>query len=224
MKKDQSQDKYKEITQKLKEEKMNWDFQDFLEKTKQENQTIPFVKKSNGGTFPKIFWLAASVLLLFSIGLFFNYGYKNNISENDQLVQNEIKKQKDTFQQESNLAVNLIHDTLKVKADTIISDSARTVEQINEADIMDHIVPRRGRINRNERERYAETSSPKESQDQQNTANSSYQSSYVMINGQEIKNEQEAIDLTKYSFRILSENVSKTVAQTEVIKSFTHDN
>lgn len=221
MKKDQSQDKYKEIAQELKEEKMNWDFEDFLEKTKQEEKTIPLVKKSKGGTFPKTFWMAASIILLISMGIFFNYERKNTISENDQLVQNEILRQKDTFQQESNLAVNLINDTLRVKSDSIISDSARTVEQINEADIIDQIVPKRGRINRNAQERYAEVSSPKTLKEK--TQSSNYESNYVIINGQEIKNEQEAIDLTKYSFRILSENVSKTVAQTEVINSFTND-
>ena len=52
MKKDQAQDKYKEITQDLKEEKMNWDFEDFLEKTKQEEKIIPLAPKTKGGTFP----------------------------------------------------------------------------------------------------------------------------------------------------------------------------
>ena len=35
MKKDTTDDQYNEITQELKKEKMNWDFEDFLEKTKQ---------------------------------------------------------------------------------------------------------------------------------------------------------------------------------------------
>ena len=41
MKKDTTDDQYKEITQELKEEKMNWDFEDFLEKTKQEEKKRP---------------------------------------------------------------------------------------------------------------------------------------------------------------------------------------
>lgn len=223
MEKDKAQDQYKEITQELKEEKMNWDFEDFLEKTKQEEKIIPLVNKTKGGSIPRNFWMAASIILLVSVGIFFNYESKNTISENDQLVQSEILKQKDTFQQESNLAVNLINDTLKVKSDSIILDSARTVEQINEADIMDQIVPKRGRINRNSRQRYAEVSSPKKLEKKKKIESSEYKSNYVIINGQKIENEQEAIDLTKYSFRILSENVSKTVAQTDVINSFNND-
>ncbi len=222
MKKDQTQDKYKEITQELKEEKMNWDFEDFLEKTKQEEKVIPLVPKTKGGSFPKTFWMAASVILLVSIGIFFNYENGNTVSENDQLVQNEIKKQKDSFRQESNLAVNAINDSLKIKSDSIISDSTRTVEQTAEPDIIEQIIPKRGRINRNSRHRYAEISSPKDIE-KTSSKTPKYESSYVIINGQKIENEQEAIDLTKYSFRILSENVSKTVAQTEVLNSFTND-
>ena len=222
MKKDQTQDKYKEITQELKEEKMNWDFEDFLEKTKQEEKVIPLVPKTKGGSFPKTFWMAASVILLVSIGIFFNYENGNTVSENDQLVQNEIKKQKDSFRQESNLAVNAINDSLKIKSDSIISDSTRTVEQTAEPDIIEQIIPKRGRINRNSRQRYAEISTPKDIE-KTSSKTPKYESSYVIINGQKIENEQEAIDLTKYSFRILSENVSKTVAQTEVLNSFTND-
>lgn len=222
MKKDQTQDKYKEITQELKEEKMNWDFEDFLEKTKQEEKVIPLVHKTKGGSFPKTFWMAASVILLVSIGIFFNYENGNTVSENDKLVQNEIKKQKDSFHQESNLAVNAINDSLKIKSDSIISDSTRTVEQTAEPDIIEQIIPKRGRINRNSRQRYAEISTPKDIE-KTSSKTPKYESSYVIINGQKIENEQEAIDLTKYSFRILSENVSKTVAQTEVLNSFTND-
>ena len=222
MKKDQTQDKYKEITQELKQEKMNWDFEDFLEKTKQEEKVIPLVSKTKGGSFPKTFWMAASVILLVSIGIFFNYESANTVDQQNQLVQNEIKKQNDSFRQESNLAVNAINDSLKIKSDSIISDSTRTVEQTAEPDIIEQIIPKRGRINRNSRQRYAENSTPKDIE-KTSSKTPKYESSYVIINGQKIENEQEAIDLTKYSFRILSENVSKTVAQTEVLNSFTND-
>ncbi|MGA9213044.1 hypothetical protein [Kaistella sp.] len=220
MKKDQYRDKYKEITQELKDEKINWDFEDFLEKTKQEEKIIPLVPKTKGGSLPKTFWMAASVILLISIGIFFNY--ENTIDKQNQLVQNEILKQKDSFQQESQLAVNTINDSLKIKSDSIVSDSTKVVEQINDADIMEQIIPKRGRINKNPRQRYAEVSSPKD-KEKTITKTPKYESTYVIINGQKIDNEQEAIDLTKYSFRILSKNVSKTMAQTEVIKSFNND-
>ena len=220
MKKNQAQDKYKEITQDLKQEKMNWDFEDFLEKTKQEEKVVPLVPQTKGGSFPKTFWMAASVILLVSIGIFFNYENENTISKNDELVQNEILKSKDNFQNQENLAINSISDTVKVKAEPKTSDSTSSVDP-KEVDIIEQIIPKRGRINRNARQRYAEVSVPKK--EKEKIERSDYESSYVIINGQKIENEQEAIDLTKYSFRILSENVSKTVAQTEVLNSFTND-
>ncbi|WP_312819720.1 hypothetical protein [Kaistella carnis] len=220
MKKDQTQDKYKEITKELKDEKMNWDFEDFLQKTKQEEKIIPLVPKTKGGSFPKTFWMAASVILLVSIGIFFNYESGNTVSENDQLVQNEIKKQKDSFHQESNLAVNTISDTLKVKSDTLVRDSSGTVEQLSESTLMDQILPKRGRIKKELRPRYAEVKQKEIPTPTSPAKRPKYESSYVIINGQKIENEQEAIDLTKYSFRILSENVSKTVAQTDLFNDF----
>lgn len=220
MKKDQTQDKYKEITQEIKEEKMNWDFEDFLQKTKQEEKVIPLVPKTKGGSMQKTFWMAASVILLVSIGIFFNYESGNTVSENDQLVQNEIKKQKDSFHQESNLAVNTISDTLKVKSDTLVRDSSGTVEQLSESTLMDQILPKRGRIKKELRPRYAEVKQKEIPTPTSPAKRPKYESSYVIINGQKIENEQEAIDLTKYSFRILSENVSKTVAQTDLFNDF----
>ena len=222
MKKDQPQDKYKEITQEIKEEKMNWDFEDFLKKTKEEEKIIPLVKKAKGAFFPKTFWMAASVVLLISLGIFYNYETKNTAKEKDRFVQNEILKTKDSLQQESSLAINPNSDTLKVKSDVKVSDSTSNVEK-KETDLIEQIVPKRGRINRNPRQRYATVSTPNKIEKKAKKQNSEYESNYVIINGQKIENEQEAIDLTKYSFRILSENVSKTVAQTEVINSFTTD-
>ena len=220
MKKDQAQDKYKEITQDLKEEKMTWDFEDFLDKTKKEEKIIPLAPKTKGGTFPKTFWMAASVILLISIGLFFNYETESTGKEKDNVVINEIVK--DSPDQNTNIAINLVSDTLKIDPVKVRSDSTSAVDQ-KEVDIIEQIIPKRGRINRNARQRYAEVSVPKKLKEKEKIETSDYESSYVIINGQKIENEQEAIDLTKYSFRILSENVSKTVAQTEVLNSFTND-
>lgn len=220
MKKDTTEDKYKEITQDLKKEKMDWDFEDFLEKTKEDEKIIPLASKTKGGSIPKTFWMAASVILLISVGLFFHYGNENSVIDQNELVKNEVLKSKDSFQQETNIAVNTIADTLKVKSAPTISDSTSTVEE-KEKEIMDQILPKRGRLKKDLRPRYADNATPKKVAPKAET--SDYESNYVIINGQKIENEQEAIDLTKYSFRILSENVSKTVAQTDVINNFNND-
>lgn len=220
MKKETTEDKYREIAQELKKEKMEWDFEDFLEKTKENEKTVPLITKSKEGSIPKTFWMAASVVLLISAGIFFTYEDKSTAIEQDTLSKNEILKTKDIFQQESNLAIAVISDTLKTSPLEKKADSTSSVER-KETEIMDQILPKRGRIRKESRPRYAKNTAPKKVQPKEEI--SDYEPNYVIINGQKIENEQEAIDLTKYSFRILSENVSKTVAQTDVIHTFNND-
>lgn len=203
--------KYTEIFQELKEEKMNWDFEDFLAKTKEEEKIIPLHPKTNKTSLPKMFWLAASIILLAALGIFINHEKKNTISEQDQMAKNEILKQKEDFMKANEVIAFQTNDSLNIVSDTLLSDSTSTHI---DADIVEKIIPKRGRIRRESRPQYVENAPEKSTKKEQNN---DYNSNYVIINGQKIENEQEAIDLTKYSFRILSENVSKTVASTEAI-------
>ena len=94
MKTDKSQDKYNEIFQELREEKMNWDFEDFLaEAEKEKNPTIE-VSEKKSASFPKFYWMVASVVLLVSMGVFYKISDQSKMDEQDQLVKNEILKQK----------------------------------------------------------------------------------------------------------------------------------
>jgi len=221
MKKDNTEDQYKKITQELKEEKMNWDFEDFLKKADENEKIIPLVTKPKGGSFPKNFWMAASIIFLIALTVFFNYDRKSTLNVEDNLAEN-IQKTKDSLNKEFNLAQNVASDTLKTKSEIKTSDSTSTVEK-NESEIMDQILPKRGRIKKFTRERYAQVETPKKNTPKNKIETSDYESNYVIINGQKIENEQEAIDLTKYSFQILSENVSKTMAQTDALNSLTND-
>lgn len=221
MKTDKSQDKYNEIFQELREEKMNWDFEDFLaEAEKEKNPTIE-VSEKKSASFPKFYWMAASVVLLVSMGVFYNVSNQNKIDEQDQLVKNEILKQKNDFGKGNEIvAINNSKDSLKTAADSLVTDSV----SINYSeDVIEKILPKRGRIKRQTRPQFVDNSTPEKSATGKTAQNSEYESNYVIINGQKIENEQEAIDLTKYSFRILSENVSKTVASTEAVNSFIND-
>lgn len=218
MKKDKTQDKYEEITKDLQEEKMNWDFEDFLKETKKEEKIIPLISKNKGGNINKFYWLAASLLLLLSVGFFFKYSNEKPLIKTNNLVKNNNQTSKDSLNGEINLANNTISDTIKVKTNQVDSDSTSTVEK-NESQILDQILPKRGRIRKEQRPRYAKNLKIKKPAAKAKIENTDYESNYVIINGQKIENEQEAIDLTKYSFRILSENVSKTMAQTDVINN-----
>ncbi len=216
MKNEKSNEKYSEIFKELKTEKMNWDFGDFLRETEKEIP-IQIISEKKSASFPKLYMVAASVVLLASLGVFFNEFHKKSITEQDEIVKNEILKQKPDFGNGEEIVAVHTTDSLKIDRDSIITDSATVT---SDDEIMDKILPRRGRLKKQVRQHYVSTpqkSAPKKS------ATPEYQSNYVIINGQRIESEKEAIDLTKYSFRILSENVSKTVAKTEAIPNFMNE-
>ncbi|TXF77186.1 hypothetical protein [Chryseobacterium sp.] len=220
MQNDKSQKKYNEILRGLKEEKMDWNFEDFLAKAENTDVKSPEVSGKKGASFPKIFLMAASLVLLVSLGMVFKFFNGPTHSEQSLLVENEIKKQKNDFENSNIIAAVQTEDSVTVASDSLVSDSAISG---NNEDVLDKILPKRGRLKKQVRPHFVQNSAPLKSAPVRNVSNSDYESDYVIINGQKIESEQEAIDLTKYSFRILSENVSKTVAQTDALNNLNMD-
>lgn len=204
-----------------KSEKMDWKFEDFLS-TVEETPQVKLHPKIGGG-IPKLFWMAASVLLL--VGMFFCYKMMNKptVEDRAKMVENEVVKQKDTFNIETHLAVNQINDTLKVVSDTLSRDSLSTAETNTDSGVLDKILPKRGRLRKTAREKYTYNTPLKNPDTLANQSSSEYQDSYVTVNGHKIENEQEAINVTKYSFQILSEKVAETVASTQVLENLGTD-
>jgi hypothetical protein len=216
MKKDQLQDKYNEIFQDLKEEKMDWSFEDFLqtaEGAEPEQHITPVIplEEKKKPSFPKWFWMAASVMLVLSIGFFLNNNNKN-AQDKEKLVKDEILKQKSGFIEENSdhqeqVAVNHTDSISGVKKDSVFQDN-----QVAEKDVMDEILPKRGRLKKETRPRYVSNSS--NSKNLSDSA-SAYNDSYVIVNGKRISSEKEAIDVAKYSFMKLGNEFKKTVASSQ---------
>ncbi|PTT76633.1 MULTISPECIES: hypothetical protein [unclassified Chryseobacterium] len=218
MSNDKFQDKYDEIFQNLKEEKMNWDFNDFLKKTEEKNDEVqenitpivPIDTKTKP-SFPKWFWMAASVVLLLSVGLIFNYTHNSNVENQAQLVENQIKKQKDNFIEENSehteqVAVNLPNDSVSgAKKDSVFHENP-----VAEKDYLDEILPKRGRLKKERKPKYVYNSSKA-------SDSTGYKDSYVIVNGKRIENVEEAINVTKYSFQIFANNVSEKLAKPTVV-------
>jgi hypothetical protein len=216
MNKDQFQNKYDEIFQGLKEEKMDWDFEDFLQKVEGENEDakiIPLEKKKP--SFPKWFWMAAGLLLIFSIGFLFNYNNEEtDVNDQAKMVQSEVLKQKNDFINENHelqnqVAVNHTDSISGVKKDSIFEDNAMA-----EKDVLDEILPKRGRLKKEAKPRFVDNSSYN---NKISTDSTGYKDSYVIVNGKRIDNVEEAINVTKYSFQILANNVNETLAQPKVM-------
>jgi hypothetical protein len=206
--------KYHGIFKELKSEKMNWDFEDFLKETEKEEKPFLVISEKKSASFPKFYSMAASLVLLASLGIFFTFFNNKSISKQDELVKNEILKQKNDLNSGNEIVAIHTEDSIKTVRDSLFEDS---VSVSRDEEVMDKILPKRGRLKKQIPQRYVKQLTPKKSEKIE------YESNYVIINGQKIENEKEAIDLTKYSFRILSENISKTMAQTEAIPNFINE-
>ncbi|GAA5102834.1 hypothetical protein GCM10023210_44150 [Chryseobacterium ginsengisoli] len=218
MSNDKFQDKYDEIFQNIKEEKMDWDFEDFLKKAEgkddevQENETpiIPIGTKAKP-SFPKWFWMAASVVLLLSIGFIFNYNKNSDVVDQAKLVENQIKQQKNNFIEENSdhqeqVAVNHPSDSISgAKKDSIFQEN-----RVAEKDLLDEILPKRGRLKKERKPKYVYNSSKA-------SDSTGYKDSYVIVNGKRIENVEEAINVTKYSFQIFANNVSEKLVKPTVV-------
>lgn len=212
MSNDQYQDKYKEVLNDLKQEKMNWDFEDFLQKAEgnDEAEIIPIEKRKPA--FPKWFWMAASVVLLFSVGLIFNDNQNADVENQAQLVENEIQKQKSDFIKENHehqtqVAVLSSDSISGEKKDSIFQESS-----LAEVDVLDKILSKKSRIKKETKPRYVSNSAVKNIKD-----STGYRDSYVIVNGKRIENMEEAINVTKYSFQVVANNMNQALTQPKVM-------
>lgn len=218
MSKDKFQDKYDEVFQDLKEERMEWDFEDFLKKAEGKDEVeksgeapVISIDSKNKPTFPKWFWMAAGVVVLLSIGFIFNYNNHQSIENQAQMVENQIKSEKNSFIEENNeqqVAVNHVSDSVNgIKQDSLFQENT-----IAEKDYLDEILPKRGRLKKERKPRYVDNSSYQKAAD-----STGYKDSYVIVNGKRIENVEEAINVTKYSFQIFANNVSEKLVQPKVV-------
>lgn len=218
MSKDKFQDKYDEVFQDLKEERMEWDFEDFLKKAEGKDEVeksgeapVISIDSKNKPAFPKWFWMAASVVVLLSIGFIFNYNNHQSIETQAQMVENQIKSEKNSFIEENNeqqVAVNHVSDSVNgIKQDSLFQENT-----IAEKDYLDEILPKRGRLKKERKPRYVDNSSHQKAAD-----STGYKDSYVIVNGKRIENVEEAINVTKYSFQIFANNVSEKLVQPKVV-------
>ncbi|MGC5743350.1 hypothetical protein [Chryseobacterium sp. NFX27] len=220
MNKDQFQNKYDEIFREIKEEKMDWSFEDFLQKAEgraddsEANQASIIPLHKNKPSFPKWFWMAAGLVLLFSIGFFFN-DYRTGVIEREKLVKDEVLKQKSKFIEENNdhqeqVAVNHTDSISGAKKDSIFQENS-----VAEKDVLDEILPKRGRLKKESKPKFVSNSSFKDNKALKDSTG--YKNSYVIVNGKRIDNVDEAINVTKYSFQIFANNVSEKLAQPTVV-------
>jgi len=197
---------------------MDWDFEDFLKKAEQkedevqENKQTPIIPIGTKAkpSFPKWFWMAAGVIVLLSAGFILNRNQHSQVENQAQLVENQIKKQKKNFIEENSehqeqVAFNPVNDSLSEARKDSLFEGGKMAEK----DVLDEILPKRGRLKKERKPKYVSNASKKDS--------TGYKNSYVIVNGKRIDNVEEAINVTKYSFQIFANNVSEKLVQPKVV-------
>jgi len=150
----QNEDQYKEIMKDLKSEKMNWDFDEFLKATEKTETTTAPLTKSKSASLPKFFWMAASAAVLIAIGVLFGLSRESKVEQQDQLVKNQILKHKDEFGNGNEIVAVHTPDSLQTVRDSLITDSSSVS---NDDEMMDKILPKRGRLKKQVRQFYVQT-------------------------------------------------------------------
>lgn len=211
MSNDKFQDKYNEVFQSLKEEKLNWDFEDFLQKANEknsENDTPAIPIQDKKPSLPQWFWMAASAAILFGLVFMLNKQQNDGLNDRAKLVENEIQKQKTDFINEnsnhnSQVAVHYSDSVAGAKKDSIFQENT-----IAEKDALDGLLSKKSRIKKHSKPLYVQNSGFKNN----SIADSiGYKDSYVIVNGKRIDNVEEAINVTKYSFQVMATNVSEAL-------------
>ena len=214
MSKDKYQDQYKEVFQELKEEKMEWSFDDFLQKA-QDVEEVPVVELHKKPSAPKWFWMAATVTLLLGISMFILNKKQNSIS--NEMVKSEVIKQRENFineNQEDAESSNMV----VIEKDSIVDkirDSISQIKSLAEKDALDEILSNKARIKKERKPKYVQNSYKADSTIQQDA--------YVIVNGQKITNEKEAMDVAAFSLLNLREKFKNTMATSQNAEHWSTD-
>jgi hypothetical protein len=188
-----------------KNEKSTLDFNQFVALVNKDRNIVAPDKTNNF----KWIWFAASLVLIFSVGTF----WLNNSKNEQQKIKIHIATNRIYKNEKEEIRKENSYEPVVEKA------KPETKKLAKSDDVLDDILPKKSRMKKGVRIRYVDNSKPEITK-----RKSEYESNYVIINGHKITNEKDAIDVTKYSFQILANNVNHSVEQADVLNSLNMDN
>ena len=201
MNKDQFQDKYNQIFQEIKEEKMDWDFEDFLQKVenKPADEKIVPIQKKGGGNNTKWFWMAASVVLLLGLGMFFR-----NTTE-EPIVEQSVVSENTSVEKDAPKSVleNVGTVSITRKIDVEPAKKKKSRYKNNAQYLAKNSVKHHHKSARNDDEIIE------------------YNPNFVIINGKPVATEEEAINYTKTALDMLGGNINSALENAEPVKLLT---
>ncbi|WP_417427697.1 hypothetical protein [Halpernia sp.] len=188
-----------------KAEKSKLNFSEFIALA-EDKKVIPISTKSSNF---KWIWMAASLVLIFSLAAYLFINQENSTEK----IKNQIATA-DIYKKEK---VEIMQENTYEPVEVI--SKPELIKIANNQNILDDILPKKSRMKKRVIKRYVENSKPEKLKNKPE-----YESGYVIINGHKITNEKDAIDVTKYSFQILANNVNRSIDQTDVINTLNFDN
>ena len=199
MNNDKFQDKYNQIFQELKEEKMDWDFEDFLQKVEKNStdEKIVPIQKGSGNT--KWFWMAASVILLFGLGMFFKINFEKPQVQ-PKIVNNNVQHE--------------------------VKPSISVVQNGDQVSLIRKITVEPARKKKSRYKNNAQYLAQNSTKNHHNSAKSDdenieYNPNFVIINGKPVATEEDAIKYTKSAIDLLGGNINSTLENAEPVKLLT---
>lgn len=204
---------YKNTVDQLRKESMHWEFEEFLSQVEESSTKAESTRKSSKNKIIALsFTVAAAAMALLVSTLVLNESAPVTPQLAKSQEEGSIPMQKEV------LYSDLSSDSVKVR-----NSSAASIEP---EVLMEKILPKRGRMKRQMPPTLVQRETTKPKSDVVATVNADLAKgevstqALVTINGQEVKNQQEALELTHYSLRVLSENVNRTVSSTSIINEF----
>ena len=204
---------YKNTVDQLRKESMHWEFEEFLSQVEESSTKAESTRKSSKNKIIALsFTVAAAAMALLVSTLVLNESAPVAPQLAKSQEEGSIPMQKEV------LNSDLSSDSVKVRNSSAVS--------IEPEVLMEKILPKRGRIKRQMPPTLVQRETTKPKSDVVATVNADLAKgevstqALVTINGQEVKNQQEALELTHYSLRVLSENVNRTVSSTSIINEF----
>lgn len=206
MNKDKFQNKYTEIFQEIKEEKMDWNFEDFLAQTEQKAEgakIVPLQKKSS----KQWLYIAASLVLITGFGIIL----KNNFSENTTVKPTEIAKINNQGKPENQ---NIANNQTMAKVD---DNNFPITRNVNAEPI------KRKKSKYKKSAQYLAQNSTKNHHNSAKNGdkNIEYNPNFVIINGKPVATEDEAIKYTKNAIDMLGGNINTALENAQPVKLLT---
>lgn len=206
--KNESENPYFSFLKEEKQEKLDISFEDFLKKTEEPKVVALPIQK----TSYKMYWMAASLVLLMGISAFWMFNQP-------QKIEPAIAKNPDVPKKETVNAVVPVEETIKEnstpkpvlanqesqKVDKTAND--KVVKELVRKELEKLMAQQENQSNKEEKQIQVPTESI-----------SDYNPNYVIINGKPIYDEGEAIAVTENAFNYFASNVTQTINHAESAK------